>query len=106
MVTLMETMAQIRERPSMMLGGRPSVNNLYMFLWGFAYARKDDGLGDFDLMAGFGRHVHHRYRISSTQSWAQIIQFYSLTEDDEMQLFWKLWDEFIAKSASKRKKVS
>jgi hypothetical protein len=105
MMTLMEMIQKIRDQPSMMLG-RPSANNLYMFLSGFTFARKDEDVDDFHFLGGFGQYVHDRFRISSTQSWAQIIQFYCLTEADEMALFWKLFDEYVAKKAAKRKKVS
>ncbi len=105
MITEMELIEQIRERPGMMLG-RPSARNLYAFLSGFAFARKDAGLGDYDFLGGFGRFVHQRLKISGTQSWAQVIQFYSLTEADEMALFWEMLDEYVAKKATKRKKVS
>ena len=105
MATVIELIEKIRERPGLMLG-RPSIRNLYAFLSGFAYARKGDNPGDYEFLSGFGKHVHLRYRISSTQSWADIIEFFSVTEADELRLFWKLLDEYVAKQASKRRKVS
>ena len=105
MTTIMELIEDIRKRPGLMLG-RPSVNNLYTFLSGFCFARKDAGVSDYEFLAGFGRHVHRRFKISSTQSWAAIIEFFGATEDGEMALFWKLYDDYLAKSATKRKKVS
>src|ERR1700693_6604306 len=96
MISIMEMIEKIRERPNTMLG-RPSARNVYTFLSGFTYARKDDHPGDYEFLAGFGRHVHNRFKVSSTQSWAPIIEFFSLTEADEMTLFWKLLDEYIAK---------
>ncbi len=87
MGAILDMMQNIRERPGIILG-RPSANTLHAFLSGFAYARKDsDG-------------------ISSTQGWAKIIEFYSMNEADEMALFWKLMDEYLAQRRSGRKKVS
>ena len=105
MSTVYEMIQKIRARPKMFLG-HPSVNNLYVFLTGFTYARKDDGVGDFDFLAGFGQWVHDRYRITSTQSWAQIIQFFSTCEEDELPLCWKLMDQYIASQKPRQKKVS
>jgi hypothetical protein len=95
----------IRKRPVGILV-KPSATMLYAFLSGFALARKDDNTGDYDFLAGFGNYVHERFRITSTQSWAQIIEFFSGTEADELTLFFKLLDEYVAKKATKRKKVS
>jgi hypothetical protein len=100
-----ELIEKIRQGPCLLLG-RPSVQNLYIFLQGYCFARKDDGHGDYAFMAGFREHVRNRFRISSSQSWADIIQFFSVTEEDELRLFWKLYDEFLAKKAKKRKKAS
>src|SRR5437660_171025 len=105
MGAILDMMQKIRERPALILG-RPSANALYAFLSGFAYARKDSDRGDYDFLAGFNQWVHDRYGVTSTQGWAKIIEFYSMTETDEMALFWKLMDEFLARSKSGKKKVS
>jgi hypothetical protein len=105
MGTILDVIQKIRERPGLILG-RPSANNLYTFLSGFAYARKDSSPGDYDFLAGFNQWVHDRYKITSTQGWAKIIEFHSMTETDEMALFWKLLDEYLAQGTSGRKKVS
>jgi len=103
METLLDLIEKIRGRPALMLS-RPSARTLYAFLNGFAYARKNKD--DREFLAGFGNYVHERYEITSTQSWAQIIEFYSTSEADEMARFWKLLDEFMAQGTAKRRKVS
>jgi hypothetical protein len=105
MGAILDVIHKIRERPGLILG-RPSAQTLYAFLSGYAYARKDSDPGDFDFLAGFNQWVHRRYEITSTQGWAKIIEFYSMTEADEMTLFWKLLDEYLAQRGSGRKKVS
>src|SRR5262245_36417357 len=105
MGTLLDMIAKIRERPGIILG-RPSASTLHAFLSGYAYARKDSDPGDYDFLAGFNQWVHDRYEVTSTQGWAKIIEFYSLTESDEMSLFWKLLDEYLAQTKAGRKKVS
>lgn len=105
MGAILDMIQKIRERPGLILG-RPSASTLYAFLSGFAYARKDSDSSDYDFLAGFNQWVHDRYQITSSQGWAKIIEFYSMTEADEMKLVWKLLDEYLASRASGRKRVS
>jgi hypothetical protein len=88
MSTLLDVIQKIRERPGIILG-RPSATTLNAFLIGFAYARKESDTGDYDFLASFNQWVHDRYKVTSTQGWAKIIEFYSLTEGDERALFWR-----------------
>jgi hypothetical protein len=105
MGAILDLLERIRKRPGIFLG-RPSVSNLYMFLSGFTYARKDSDPGDQQFLAGFGQWVHDRYKVTSTQGWAKIIEFYSLNEVEEMELFWKLLDQYLAEQMPAQKKVS
>src|SRR5438128_2010463 len=94
MGAILDVLQKIRERPGLILG-RPSANNLYCFLSGFAWARRDADATDYDFLAGFNQWVQERYKVTSTQGWAKVIEFYSMTEADEMALFWKLLDEYL-----------
>ena len=105
MSTVLDTIQNIRERPGIILG-KPSASSLHAFLSGFAYARKDTDSGDYDFLASFNQWVHDRYEVTSTQGWAKIIEFHSLTEAEEMNLFWKLLDAFLAQRGPGKKKVS
>jgi hypothetical protein len=104
MSAILEVIQKIRERPGVILG-RPSVSNLYAFLSGFAYARRETEPGDYDFLADFNQWMHRRYEVSSSQGWAKVIEFYSMAEVDELALFWKLLDEYLAQRKSGRKKV-
>jgi hypothetical protein len=103
MSTVLDIIRQIREQPGTILG-RPSARTLHAFLSGYAYARKDSHPDDYDFLAGFNQWVHERYEITSTQGWAKIIEFHSMTEADEMTLFWKLLDEYLVQRTTGRKK--
>src|SRR5262245_60328678 len=98
MGTVLDVIQKIRERPGVILG-RASANTLFAFLSGYAYARKEESPGDYDFLAGFNQWVHDRYEITTSQSWAKVIEFFSGTEADEMALFWKLLDEYFARQA-------
>jgi hypothetical protein len=103
--TILDVLQQIRQRPGVILGC-PSANNLYYFLTGFTWARGEAAAGDYDFLAGFNQWVHDRYHITSTQGWAKIIEFYSVTPVDQMELFWKLLDQYLAHRESAQRKVS
>lgn len=105
MGAILDVLQKIRECPGVMLG-RPSANNLYYYLSGFAWAHRDADAADYDFLAGFNQWVHNRYKVTSTQGWAKIIEFYSMTEADEMVLFWKLLDEYLTQRKSAKRKVS
>ncbi|HLW67604.1 MAG TPA: hypothetical protein VKS79_19970 [Gemmataceae bacterium] len=103
MDSVLDIIEKIRARPALILG-RPSARILYAYLSGFVRANKNPA--DRQFLARFGQFVHDRYEITSTQGWAEIIEFYSTSEADEMAHFWKLLDEYLAQGAMKRRKVS
>ena len=76
--------------------GCKSVEPLYTFLQGFAYARRgtEEGVDDYRVLADFTKWVRKRYRITSTQSWAQIITFFATDHSNSFELFFRLYDDF------------
>jgi hypothetical protein len=105
MGAILDVIHKIRERPGIILG-RPSAGSLHAFLSGYSFARKDSEPGDYEFLNQFNRWVHDRYEITTNQGWAKIIEFFSVTEADQMTLFWKLLDEFLAQQKPAKKKVS
>ena len=105
MDSIVDLLWKIRARPGLYLG-YPSVNNLYMFLQGYTFARHEDAKEDNKFLSGFGDMVSKRFRITTSQGWAKTIEFFSSSPDDEMELFWKLLDTYIAQRKPARKKVS
>jgi hypothetical protein len=102
---ILEVLLKIRQRPGVFLG-RPSASNLYLFVSGYSYARKETEPGDYDFLAGLNQWIHDRFGVTSTQGWAKIIEFHSMTEADELPLFWKLLDDYLRQKKSARRKVS
>ncbi len=101
MINVVAMIDKIRERPALI--GRPSVRNLYTFLAGFAYGRKDTQPDIYHVLARFGEFVHDRFEVSSPQSWAHIIDFFSVSEQGSLELFWELWDEFCLQQEKVKK---
>jgi hypothetical protein len=100
-MTTREMFQKLRKFPGMYLG-RPSARTLEAFLSGYGLACKDSDPDFSRFSSEFGNWMRKRYKIHTSQHWTKIIEFYSLTENDEMTLFWKLFDEFEARP--KRKK--
>jgi hypothetical protein len=105
MGAILDVLLKIRQRPALYLG-RPCVNNLYMFLQGYTFARHDEAKKDYEFLAGFNECVRKRFRITSSQGWAKTIEFFSMSSEDEMALVWKLLDTYLAERKPARKKVS
>lgn len=86
----------IKERPHMLLGNR-SVMHLYSFLLGFEIARSHYRIPESEDekdFANFQDWVANRFGITSGQTWAQIILFFSADEAESLDLFFQLLDEY------------
>jgi len=95
---ILDVLAEIRARPGITLG-RKSVQTLYAFLTGFAFARREmDDADGRQFLAGFNNWVRERYKVKSSQGWAKIIAFHCVDESEKLPLFWKLLDEYVSGS--------
>src|SRR3954468_11964621 len=101
MMTTQDLFEKIRKAPAMYLTP-PSAKTLRAFLTGYEFGLHDSASEFSSFSADFGNWLRKRYNLHSSQHWTKIIEFYSSTESEEMDLFWKLYDEF--ESIPKRKK--
>lgn len=102
-----ELLALIREKPEMYIGFS-SVVKLQAFLDGYWFARYEMNGGRNGLSTanealmngfqdiGFQRMVEERFSIVQSIGWAGILTFVSGDERKGLELFWKLWDEYLA----------
>lgn len=70
-----DLVAKIHKRPTMYIGER-SIHCLKAFLDGWLLDH-EGASSDHDFMIGFQEWVQNRFKVTTTQSWAQIITFYS-----------------------------
>ena len=63
----------------------------YLYGW---LNRDEESVIDSELIGEFQDWIQEKYKIRSTQSWAQIILFYSTSEYDGLDNFFQLFDEF------------
>ena len=104
-MTTRELFGKIREAPAMYLAP-PSAKTLRAFLTGYELGVHGSDSEFPRFSADFGNWLRKRYNLHSSQHWTKIIEFHSSTETDEMDLFWKLYDEFEFGSKRKQKKAS
>ncbi len=89
-------------RTNMFMIGTPSVDNLYSYLHGYAYAKVNSGEPDaLQYLSKYNLWVIERYQTHSSQGWSKIISFYTMSESEGILLFWKLYDEFLEKEKDK-----
>ena len=101
--TIHELLYLLREQQGAMLG-RKSAEVLSAFLAGYAFGRKPcEDLETQAFLRKFNGWVRKRFhREDEGQGWGKIIAFYSSDEGEEWKLFWKLYDEFMAKRNVRR----
>jgi hypothetical protein len=83
-IALFETLDQIQQQPGLYIG-KASVSDLFMFLVGYKFARKQLGIELTDTERHFYQNFH---------GWAKIIMLYSPDEKTGFETFFKLLKQF------------
>jgi hypothetical protein len=96
-IALFETLDQIQQQPGLYIG-KASVSDLFMFLVGYKFARKQLGIELTDTERHFYQNFHGfvemRYNVKTSNSWAKIIMLYSPDEKTGFETFFKLLKQF------------
>lgn len=92
---------KVKDKPNVYLG-KPSIMCLQAFLSGYNVAQYQLGepLNASDCFDGFQEWIQEKFKINSSQSWANIILFYSEDERDALRQFFELFDEFVKRNSS------
>jgi len=93
MDSLVKLIKQIKKKPEMYVGQK-SLSLIQAYLYGWLN-RDEKGVSDSFLLGEFQEWIQQRYKVTSTQSWAHIILFYSVDEHDALGKFFQLFDEFL-----------
>ncbi len=101
MTLVYDILQKVKEKPNVYLG-RPSIMCLQAFLSGYNVAQYQLGesLNSPDCFDGFQEWIQKKFKIDSSQSWANIILFYSEDERDALRQFFELFDEFVKGNSS------
>jgi hypothetical protein len=92
--TMLEMLAAIKQRPAMYLGRR-YISCLKSFLDGWGLLAYQHGINiEDECMGAFQDWIVAKYGITSSQSWASIILFYSGDECNALDNFFTLFGEW------------
>lgn len=90
---------KIGHRPEIHLG-KKSLYLLQSFLHGYIeYHNEITGESNYFFLPEFQEYVQKRLNFNTTHSWASIITFYSGSDEDAFEYFYKLIDEFFSENA-------
>ncbi len=90
-----EILEKIKNKPAAYLG-KPSIICLHAFLSGYNVAQYQLGipLNTENPLDGFQEWIQQKFGIESSQSWANIILFFSQDEREAIDSFFELFAEF------------
>jgi len=101
---LIKLLNEIRKKPVLYFGNRRTLADLSNFIFGFVAGREgtnkeiDGSTNWFNPANGsFHDFVVKKYQINFSQSWSNIIEFHSSSENEAFELFFELLDEFFGK---------
>ncbi|WP_130605425.1 hypothetical protein [Cohnella abietis] len=90
----------IRHLPEIHLG-KKSLHLLQAFLHGYIeYHNEITGESNYFFLPEFQKYVEQRFNINTTHSWASLITFYSSSDEDAFNNFYKILDEFFSENAN------
>jgi hypothetical protein len=96
---------ELKDKPAMFWGNKKSLAYIDFYIRGFYMGRRGTGVPDDEKTVkflgfsgdGFNEFVAKRFNISTSQTWYNIIEFVSLSNDDEaFKTFYNLLDEFFS----------
>ena len=97
MSKIYEMLMNIKKRPGLYISDK-SLILLQTYLDGYASSDYDHGVVESpNIFKGFQEFVQERYKITTSQDWGKIIQFFSISDAGAFDLFYKLLDEFLEK---------
>jgi hypothetical protein len=92
---MLSLLTEMRHRPIGIWVGEKSLTKLVHFLHGFSFALSRIGLDD-SLLADFGEWIRRRYPTKLSIGWWTLICQNSTDEDQAVDRFFELLDEFVA----------
>ncbi|NJR59663.1 MAG: hypothetical protein HC769_12940 [Cyanobacteria bacterium CRU_2_1] len=96
MTDLYDLLERIKHKPGLYIG-HASVSNLFMFLCGYKYSRRDLGILVSEQEQEFHEFqpwLQKRFNVNTSASWAQIILLFTGEESRAFITFFDLLEEF------------
>jgi len=99
MKKLFMALYEIKSNPKLFFGCIPPMTSLRAWIDGYIDARREMDV-DFEetyRLGGFQEFVAERYNnLSVTRSWDSYIRFFSASDEEAFNTFYRLLDEFLA----------
>ena len=83
----------IRENPYIYIG-KPSLQRLYAFISGYQYRERTRDPEYRSCLEGFNEFVSNRYNLNTNHNWANMIDFFSNSEQEAFDTFYRLLEAF------------
>ncbi len=87
----------MKDRPGMYLG-KKSLSLLGAYITGYLDHQYESDSSFVSSFPSFNDFVHKYYNISTCQDWIKIITFHSSTDEDAVDVFYRLLDLFLEKT--------
>lgn len=101
---LYHKLKEMRERPGMYLG-KKSLTLLEPYINGYLDGQTKIK-GDYEhSFSNFGEYVRRHFDIHSNHGWLKIINFYSSSDEDAVDLFYKLLDKFLMETFNPHEEI-
>lgn len=95
---LYQVIEKIKAEPESYIG-QPSISIMRLFLVGYEFARSELEIAptdsDIDFHDNFHSWIQKKYKVRTSNSWANIIMLYCLNEQEGFQSFFSSLDEFL-----------
>jgi hypothetical protein len=102
MSSLFTVLEKIKARPGIYLG-RASVSDLFMFIVGYRTAREELEMEptntELDFYGEFQPWLQQRLQLTTSNSWARMIEFGCSDEKEAFEQFFRLLNEFSQRNA-------
>ena len=92
-----DLLEQIHRKPGLYIG-TPSISNLYMFLIGYNFSRRQLSIPLTEEERAFREFqpwLQERLKLKTSKSWSQIVLSHSADERDAFERFFTFLEEFV-----------
>lgn len=85
---------EIQKNPYIYVG-KLSLERLYAFISGYQYSERERDPEYRSCLDGFNEFVSEHYGLHTDHNWANMIEFFSTSEQEAFNTFYTLLEEFI-----------
>lgn len=90
----LELIFKIKKEPKVFINQK-SLRSFDNFIGGYDYCAYENNIYDCNCWHGFQEYVEKKYNSHTTHGWAQLIDFYSDSDEEAFDNFFKIFEEFL-----------